>query len=90
MERVDRARRRCAATSVGLSLTTSAQESRPTRGIGFAVRWGMANQARQLEAASIKQNRKPRLAEVKEIKERPPLKPVPPPDDDVLCYLPIG
>lgn len=51
----------------------------------------MANQARQLEAASIKQNRNPKLklAEVKELK-RPPLKPVPPPDEDVLYYLPIG
>jgi|GEM_PF-5968453 hypothetical protein len=79
-----------AATSVGLSLTTSAQESRPVHGIGFAVRWGMANQARQLEAASIKQNRNPRLAEVEDLKKRPPLKPVPPPDEDVLTYLPIG
>jgi hypothetical protein len=67
-----------------------AYESRPTRGIGFAMHWGMANQARQLEAASTKQNRNPRLAEVKELKKRPPLKPVPPPDEDVLFYLPIG
>lgn len=51
--------------------------------------WCMANQARQLEAASSKQNRNPKLAEVKELK-RPPLKPVPPPDEDVLYYLPIG
>lgn len=50
----------------------------------------MANQARQLEAASNKQNRNHRLAEVKELNKRPPLKPVPPPDEDVLCYLPIG
>ena len=50
----------------------------------------MANQARQLEAASIKQTRNPTLAEVKELKKRPPLKPVPPPDEDVLFYLPIG
>ena len=90
MERVGLACCQPAAASVGLSRTADASEGRPTCGIGFAVRWGMANQARQLEAASNKQNRNPKLAEVKELKKRPPLKPVPPPDDDVLYFLPIG
>lgn len=62
----------------------------PIDGIGFAAWSGMANQARKLEAASSKQNQNRKLAEVKELNKRPPLKPVPPPDEDVLYFLPIG
>lgn len=50
----------------------------------------MANQAQQLETASNKQTRNHKLAEVKELPKRPPLKKLPPPDEDVLYYLPIG
>jgi hypothetical protein len=49
----------------------------------------MANQAQRNEAASTKQTRNSKLAEVNELRKRTPLKPVPPPDEDVL-YLPIG
>jgi hypothetical protein len=49
----------------------------------------MANTA-QLENDSIKQNRNAKLAEPKDLKKRPPVKKMPPPDDDVLQFLPIG
>lgn len=49
----------------------------------------MANQA-QLETASTKQTPTLKGAQDKELKKRPPLKKLPPPDEDVLIFLPIG
>jgi hypothetical protein len=50
----------------------------------------MANQAQRIDTAPVKPTRNNKLAEVKELRKRTPLKPVPPPDEDVLFYLPIG
>jgi hypothetical protein len=49
----------------------------------------MANQA-QLEAASTKQTRKIKPEAPKDLPKRPPVKKLPPPDEDVLVFLPIG
>jgi hypothetical protein len=49
----------------------------------------MANQA-QLETAAPKQARNLKLTPDHELKKRPPLKKLPPPDEDVLFFLPIG
>lgn len=59
-------------------------------GIGFATWWVMANQAQRLETASTKQNRNIKPEAPKELKPRPPVKQLPPPDEDVLFFLPIG
>jgi hypothetical protein len=67
-----------------------APPSWPFHGIGFADVLVMANQARKLETTPNNPTRNHKLAEVKELKKRPPLKKLPPPDEDVLYYLPIG
>ena len=50
----------------------------------------MANQAQQLQTASTKQNRNIKPVAPKELQKRPPVKALPPPDEDVLVFLPIG
>ena len=57
-------------------------------GTRFARHAIMANTAR-LETASPKQNRNLKVAQEKSTK-RPPVKQLPPPDEDVLVFLPIG
>jgi hypothetical protein len=48
----------------------------------------MANSAHR-EAASPKHNRNAKVAD-KSAPKRPPIKKLPPPDEDVLVFLPIG
>jgi hypothetical protein len=49
----------------------------------------MANSA-QLQTVTAKQNRSPKVAQDKTAQKRPPIKKLPPPDEDVLVFLPIG
>ena len=50
----------------------------------------MAHQTQPLEVTPRKHHREAPLTEAREPKKPTPLKPVPAPDEDVLCYLPIG
>jgi len=82
-----------AAASGGTEALTEARATfsrRPERGTGFANTPSMANSVAPLQTAAPKHNRNLKVAEDKTAQKRPPIKKLPPPDEDVLVFLPIG